>query len=101
MLKDILGLYKDGYCGKVELTFSFICLLLMNRISSVPSMSVDLLQKFFTDQVRLVLGSGYCSVGCSVECHHAQKPQNCPISDLFNLTLKYLPIPPPYTDPVP
>ena len=36
MLKDILGLYKDGYCGKVELTFSFICLLLMNRISSVP-----------------------------------------------------------------
>ena len=36
MLKDILGLYKEGYCGIRELTFSFFCILLMNRILSVP-----------------------------------------------------------------
>ena len=40
---------------------------------------------FFTDQVRRALGSG----GCSFVCHHAQKSENCPISDLFNLTPKY------------
>ena len=62
--------------------------------------------KFSTDQVRRALGSGGCLfVVC---CHHAQKPENGPISDLFNLTPKYfLPLlpytdlVPPSTDPVP
>ena len=43
-----------------------------------------------------------------VDCHHAQKPENCPISDFFDLTPKYfLPLlpytdlAPPSTDPVP
>ena len=43
-----------------------------------------------------------------IVCHHAQKPENCPSSDLFNLTSKYfLPLlpytdlVPPSTDPVP
>ena len=31
------------------------------------------------------LGSG----GCLVVCHHAQKHEKSPISDLFNLTPKY------------
>ena len=41
-------------------------------------------------------------------CHHAQKPENGPISDLFNLTpnyflpsLPYTDLEPPFTDPVP
>ena len=61
--------------------------------------------KFSTDQVRRALGSGGCSF---VVCHHAQKPENGPNSDLFNLTPKYfLPLlhfkdlVPPSTDPVP
>ena len=47
-------------------------------------------------------------VGRLIDCHHAQKPQNCHISDLFDLTSKYfLPLlpytdlAPPSTDPVP
>ena len=61
--------------------------------------------KFSTDQVRRALGSGGCSF---VVCHHAQKPENGPNSDLFNLTPKYfLPLlpcsdlVPPSTEPVP
>ena len=42
--------------------------------------------KFSTDQVRLLLDQ---AVLCSIDCHHAQKPENCPILDLFNLTPKY------------
>ena len=44
----------------------------------------------------------------SIDCHHAQKPENCPISDLFNLTPKYFlqllhytDLVPPSTHPVP
>ena len=42
--------------------------------------------KFSTDKFRRALGSGGCLF---VDCRHAQKPENCPFSDLFNLTLKY------------
>ena len=53
--------------------------------------------KFSTDQFRPALGSG----GCSTIVTMLKKPQNCPISDFFNLTPKYfLPLLP-YTDPVP
>ena len=34
-------------------------------------------------------------------CHHPQKPENCPISDFFNLTSKYFLLLLPYTDLVP
>ena len=61
--------------------------------------------KFSTDQVRLLLDQ---AVLCSIDCHHAQKPEKCPILDLFNLTPKYfLPLlpctdlVPSSTDPVP
>ena len=48
--------------------------------------------------IQTALGSGSCSL---FVCHHAQKPESCPISDLFNLIPKYfLPLPP-STDPVP
>ena len=60
--------------------------------------------KFPTDQFRLALGSCHCLM----DCHHAQKPQNCPISDFFDLTPKYFlvflhytDLVPPSTDPVP
>ena len=59
--------------------------------------------KFSTDQFRPALGSGCCSIVTMLK-----KPQNCPISDFFDLTPKYfLPLlpytdlVPPSTDPVP
>ena len=55
--------------------------------------------KFSTDQVRLLKDQ---AVVCSLfMCHHAQKPENGPISDLFNLTPKYFLLLLPYTDLVP
>ena len=43
--------------------------------------------KFSTDQVRPALGSGsWLIVDWLVVVNHAQKPENGPISDLFNLT---------------
>ena len=65
--------------------------------------------KFSTDKVRRALGSGGCLlIDWLIDCHHAQKPENGPISDLFNLTSKYfLPLLPytylvlPSTNPVP
>ena len=63
--------------------------------------------QFFTNQLIPALGSGYCSVGWLV-VNMLKKPQNCPISDFFNLTPKYfLPLlpyndlVPPSTDPEP
>ena len=60
--------------------------------------------KFSTDQFRPALGSGCCFSIVTM----LKKPQNCPISDFFNLTPKYfLPLlsytdlVPPSTDPVP
>ena len=47
--------------------------------------------KFFTDQVRCALGSGSCSI---VDCHHAQKPEDCPIATQYQQL-------PPYNDPIP
>ena len=41
--------------------------------------------KFSTDQVRPALGSGSWLVDGWI-VNHAQKPENGPISDLFNLT---------------
>ena len=59
--------------------------------------------KFSTDQIRPALGSCGWSIVTMLK-----KPQNCPISDFFNLTPKYfLPLlpytdlVPPSTDPVP
>ena len=59
--------------------------------------------KFSTDQFRPALGSGCCLIVTMLK-----KPQNCPISDFFDLTPKYfLPLlpytdlVPPSTDPVP
>ena len=54
--------------------------------------------KFSTDKVRRALGSGGCLF---VDCHHAQKPENGSISDLFNLTPKHFLPSLPYTDLVP
>ena len=60
--------------------------------------------KFSTDQFRPALGSGCCSMIVTM----LEKPQNCPISDFFDLTLKYFllllhytDLVPPSTDPVP
>ena len=67
--------------------------------------------QIFCWSIQTALGSGGCLFVlfvCLIDCHHAQKPENCPISDLFNLTPKYfLPLlhytdlVPPFTDPVP
>ena len=43
--------------------------------------------KFFIDQVRPALGPVGLLVGWLSPC--SKKPQNCPISDFFNLTPKY------------
>ena len=51
--------------------------------------------KFSTDQFRPALGSGCCLIVTMLK-----KPQNCPISDFFDLTPKYF-LPQPYTDLVP
>ena len=63
--------------------------------------------KFSTDQFRPALGSGCWLIDWSIVTM-LKKPQNCPISDFFDLTPKYfLPLlpftdlVPPSTDPVP
>ena len=64
--------------------------------------------KFSTDQSRPALGSGCCLIDWLSIVTMLKKPQNCPISDFFDLTPKYfLPLlpytdlVPPSTDPVP
>ena len=52
--------------------------------------------KFSTDQFRPALGSGCCLIVTMLK-----KPQNCPISDFFDLTLKYFLLLLHYTDQVP
>ena len=91
---------------KSLLSFSYSPLLRQVRHNSQSRNCRSLIKvKFSTDQFNPALGSG-CRL--SIDCYHAQKPQNCPISDLFNLTTKYfLPLlpytdlVPPSTDPVP
>ena len=52
--------------------------------------------KFSTDQFRPALGSGCCLIVTMLK-----KPQNCPISDFFDLTPIYFLSLLHYTDPVP
>ena len=87
------------------LVFVYVVFALFSLVLSPMFLHKSDKGQIFHWSSQTALGSGGCLF---VDCHHAQKPENCPISDLFNLTPKYvlalLPftdLVPPSTDPVP
>ena len=83
--ESLTNIANIGFCLKLEHNFTWGLLIQKLRKHFIIYCRSLTKVKFSTDQVRPALGSGSWLIDWWI-VNHAQKPENGPISDLFNLT---------------